>query len=1173
MGTHSLPDPPAPAAGPETPATPEGPETPATPEPPSLPETAATPAPTATPAAPDATVDRRVTPATQVLRIATTMTGGVSLAIWMGGIVREIDLLCQASQWRTQLTFDDDLPVQDESGSPERSIKVRYLHLLEALDTVVDTDILSGTSAGGINAALLGYARATGKDLGGLRDLWLRLGSLGTLLRDPRDPSIPSLMYGDAQLFTGLASALADMPSAVAMPPYGRTSGRLDDPEMKLFITTTLLNGETSRFTDSYGTLVQDVEHHGMFMFSDTDFVGDGHDEARAALALAARSTASFPAAFEPSFVPFDEADAISATKDHPLRPAMRSFTNTTRSHWVADGGLLANRPIAPLLQAILDRAGADGVVRRVLLYVVPSGGDAPDMLLSQPSDAFATPFGLVDGLLKDLVALSNQSITGDLRAIQDHNDRISARSDSRLQLAELGARLDPAKPHRLLTTQVLNDFVERQAAQTSEAVIDALLRRITTWPAATPSAKGAPAGGAGNNVVPALWAQALSSPTGEPDCRQGAIDGLCADWTTRIPETYQDLAVFGKPAFDGAKAAALALLRNAYDLVDTAEDRVWIAMKRKELQLTLITKPRLNVQPFVDIQCTEDEALRNTPLPEAAHLLAKRYLASRVCDEQNPDPEPILVKAWGALAAVFDEQTLQTLALFVSRVPVADRTRTQPTGVDAPTDTPPQEHPQSTNGRRASAARNVGTYLTYLRRDGDDPLEIALRLFNLHAAHRAILPVNAELEQPVEFIQVSADTRTLLDPLRQTAARKLTGMQLHHFGAFYKESWRANDWMWGRFDGAGWLVHMLLDPRRIELKSRERADQSGSAVEWLINLLSDPQIAGPIPVQGYPLPPRGLSNTGAPADSVLTRADIEKELAYLDDRSMPAPASLPLTSLWVARAVQETIAAEELPNVAATILGGAAPSASRVTKIVPQDGAKPNVAPTAVQWASDVTKLHAAPEAAAAVVALKLPSCPVPEETFKSELGTSLLTRTTTHAAATVTAAVSSVQQIPSVVRPVLTSMRTVTLTGYRASTLVDPAPKRLAMIGAGALVLGVAAAIQQSAVFGLPGLLLAITGTYCLAIAAWGASKMLLISFLSLLLLAGIGSLAIPTVRRYLFGTSPSEDGWIGQHIYWIGENWWHPFVVLGALVFLLILVAVVVDPVGKRRAAPTK
>ena len=41
-----------------------------------------------------------VTDLTQELRLATTMTGGVSLAIWMGGVSRKINLLAQASQWR-----------------------------------------------------------------------------------------------------------------------------------------------------------------------------------------------------------------------------------------------------------------------------------------------------------------------------------------------------------------------------------------------------------------------------------------------------------------------------------------------------------------------------------------------------------------------------------------------------------------------------------------------------------------------------------------------------------------------------------------------------------------------------------------------------------------------------------------------------------------------------------------------------------------------------------------------------------------------------------------------------------------------------------------------------------------------------------------------------------------
>ena len=55
-------------------------------------------------------------------------------------------------------------------------------------------------------------------------------------------------------------------------------------------------------------------------------------------------------------------------------------------------------------------------------------------------------------------------------------------------------------------------------------------------------------------------------------------------------------------------------------------------------------------------------------------------------------------------------------------------------------------------------------------------------------------------VEQIVELMQISADMPNGFDD-RDTGAEKLAGLQLSHFGAFYKRSWRANDWMWGRLD------------------------------------------------------------------------------------------------------------------------------------------------------------------------------------------------------------------------------------------------------------------------------------------------------------------------------------------------------------------------------------
>ena len=91
---------------------------------------------------------------------------------------------------------------------------------------------------------------------------------------------------------------------------------------------------------------------------------------------------------------------------------------------------------------------------------------------------------------------------------------------------------------------------------------------------------------------------------------------------------------------------------------------------------------------------------------------------------------------------------------------------------------------------RRASAGRELGCYLCFLRRR-----DAVTQLLGLHITVRSVLPVLAEVDQPVQLIWVSADTRSALAPHHGRAADELTGMQLQHFGAFYKASWRANDW------------------------------------------------------------------------------------------------------------------------------------------------------------------------------------------------------------------------------------------------------------------------------------------------------------------------------------------------------------------------------------------
>ena len=123
------------------------------------------------------------------------------------------------------------------------------------MDMTASVDVLSGTSAGGVNAAILGLANARRLDIGSLRDLWLQAGAFDQLLRDPQaDPNPPSLLKGDGQLLAALRKGL----NALTESNSGPVSVNLAR-ETTVHITTTLLHGQNGQFTDDYGNSVNDA--------------------------------------------------------------------------------------------------------------------------------------------------------------------------------------------------------------------------------------------------------------------------------------------------------------------------------------------------------------------------------------------------------------------------------------------------------------------------------------------------------------------------------------------------------------------------------------------------------------------------------------------------------------------------------------------------------------------------------------------------------------------------------------------------------------------------------------------------------------------------------------------------------------------------------------------------
>lgn len=444
--------------------------------------------------------------------------------------------------------------------------------------------------------------------------------------------------------------------------------------------------------------------------------------------------------------------------------------------------------------------------------------------------------------------------------------------------------------------------------------------------------------------------------------------------------------------------------------------------------------------------------AIRQGSLENAADQLAADYL------QQSTVPGDAWERLGAALVNAYP--TLTQLAASAS----ADS--------GAPTD--------SLLARDHVAAGQLETYLSYLGTypgradDSRDAPTMAWKLFDLATTQRAMLPADAEIEQGLELVQVSADTRSLLAPDWQTAQQKLTGMRLHHFGAFYKRSWRANDWMWGRLDGAGWLVHVLLDPRRVRWIVGERADTNGpqSGAQWFLGKLKE--LGAPdFPSPGYPLPAVG----GGPAQH-LTEDMLLDELGFLDDPAKPLPASIPWTALWLSQAWQQRVLEEELDGLANTVLD-------------PQPGKLPDWSPTSSRtWATKVLAAHPGD----AKYAL-LNENPIAGETFASDKGSPLMAHTVAKAAATAAGATGSVRQLPSVLKPPLITLRTLTLSGYRVVSLTKGIARSTIIAGALLLVLGVAAAIQSVTVFGVTGLIAAGTGGLLVVLGTWQVSGRLLL------------------------------------------------------------------------------
>ncbi|MGK4584829.1 patatin-like protein [Kitasatospora sp. HPMI-4] len=714
----------------------------------------------------------------QEIRLAVVLNGGVSLAVWMSGVTLELHHLARARRWNP----------------------AAYRPLLDLLQADARVDVIAGTSAGGINGAFLALGLAHDRDLTAMRDLWRADGSMEKLLRSPLRKDPPSLLMGDEYFLPALTDALERV---LASPPPGGPSGNTGAEPVELILTGTLWEGRTTSFTDDMGTGITEVDHDATFRFATpldgTGALGDLADGTVVEqLANAARCTSSFPGAFEPHWVGVTGPRAAGGAW-----PSTAGGTDFGQSQYVLDGGVLLNKPIRPALEAVY-RQSVGVQVRRVLAYVVPD----PAETTALPADV-PTPENLPharDALLGALTRLrSTDSVSRELTEIRTRNEAVHLRRRARDRLA--AAMAGSAED---LSERAWEGYVEVRVGNAARIIAGLIEAGQTTGEQGWSRRELADRleglllakRGEEGSFIPADPLDTALTRTGEDwDWGLTTVERL-ADMAVDVLRRAVLLSPMGSPQRREIVRARSGLSRTLEDIRQDrrALDEYWAGAPGR----TTLTAPDGRVHRFTRMPVREPDGLGaaggedglgtaggRDGLGEAGGRDGLGRWLDQVLDGW------VHLRSRDGSADRRQRQYRQACAL-------AAHLRACRGAIADVIGIPQALESQYLESRRLAALHD---YLFGPEREpvpGPAP-HLLRRMLRLDVVQLAFSGASQEVEQEVELVQFSS-----------TSPQLLTGKQLHHFGAFYRQSWRVNDWLHGRMDGAAHIVRMLLSPDRL---------------------------------------------------------------------------------------------------------------------------------------------------------------------------------------------------------------------------------------------------------------------------------------------------------------------------------------------------------------------
>ena len=396
-----------------------------------------------------------IEPVKREVRFAVVMYGGVSLAIYINGASQELFSMVRATARKNYSSLAN--PENQEYLIPDEQLKGAekiYREMGRYCEAAFVIDVISGTSAGGMNGVFLAKALANDQPFNTLKDLWIEEADIDLLVNDRksvnnlnglRPPTEPRALLSSQRMYYKLLEVIdkmerqAERPAAADSPLVG---------ELDLYVTATDLRGLPLPLSVNGRKLLEN-RYRSVFRFHYSTYESareDSNDFAHSFnpfLAFAARCTSSFPVAFEPMRLA-DIKEVLAVFKDGQGQPYeylpelwkkfykdyilqkpgadkkdLASQLAAFEARPFGDGGYLDNKPFSFATEALLRRR-ADLPVDRKLIYIDPAP-EHPET--STPSAEW--PNAIENGLAALVLLPRQETIREDLQFIQERNELI----------------------------------------------------------------------------------------------------------------------------------------------------------------------------------------------------------------------------------------------------------------------------------------------------------------------------------------------------------------------------------------------------------------------------------------------------------------------------------------------------------------------------------------------------------------------------------------------------------------------------------------------------------------------------------------------------------------------------------------------------------------------------